>query len=377
MRFCPSSERDALLILNAVPLVGNRTVHRLIERYQSACEVFCRSEQGLRNDGALTDLQLKSFIEFPAGAFLVQETRKCGQHDIKVITCRDPLYPDLLREIPDAPVLLYIKGDPDSLGTIGVAMVGSRSASVYGITAGRRLAAKLAEAGLTVVSGLARGIDTAAHQGALAVQGRTVAVLGSGLLRIYPAENTLLAERIVAQGGAVVSEFPLDTQPRPHNFPRRNRIISGLTQGVIVVEAAARSGALITADFALEQGRDIYAIPGSIDNPGACGALELIRQGAKMVTCAEDVLEDYYERLQAALARTVPAAVDEVFAPVDLSGEEQDLLSGMPSDKIHFNQLCLASGLPVNRISSLLVRLELQHKIRQFPGKYFQRIPHG
>jgi DNA processing protein len=364
-------------VLNAVPSVGNRAIRRLVERYRSARAVFSQSGQELRNDGALTDLQLKSFSEFPSETFLVEETRKCARHGIKVITCHDSSYPDLLREIPDSPVLLYIKGDPDSLNTIGVAMVGSRSASVCGLTAGRRLAAKMAEAGLTVVSGLARGIDTAAHLGVLDVSGKTVAVLGSGLLRIYPAENTGLADRIVARGGAVVSEFPLDTRPRPHNFPRRNRIISGLTRGVIVVEAAARSGALITADFALEQGRDIYALPGSIDNPAACGTLELIKQGAKMVTCTDDVLEDYRERVRLELGKpALPAALD-VPGPGELSGEEGDLLSGMPSDKIHFDHLCQASGLPVNRISALLVRLELQHKIRQFPGKYFQRTPHG
>lgn len=379
MRFYPRSERDALVILNAVPSIGNRTIQRLREYYSSASGVFGRSPQEWSLDGILSPVQIKSLEIFPAESFLEAECKKCEQNDIYIICDEDAGYPSLLREIPDAPVLLYIRGDLDVFNFPGIGIVGSRKASVYGHSLSRQLAVDCARSGLVIISGLARGIDTAAHQGSLAVRGKTVAVLGSGLLCVYPSQNLPLAKKIVANQGALVSEFPLDSQPLPYHFPRRNRIISGLAQGVIVVEAALRSGALITADFALEQGRDIYALPGKIDNPSARGTLELIKQGAKMVTCAEDILEDFRDRFRQELRETQDSVIEDLGEDVNLriSDSGARLLNDLPNHRVHFNEICHSSRLSANRVATLLTQMEMQHQIEQFPGKYFQRISHG
>ncbi len=212
--------------------------------------------------------------------------------NLNVLTRQDDEYPQNLKNILYPPIVLYVKGRLKPQDCNSIAIVGSRLASFYGLSCAEKLAGELANYGLTVVSGMARGIDTASHRGALKQNGRTIAVIGSGFNRIYPPENKGLCEEI-AGSGAVISEFPIDTPPEKENFPRRNRIISGLSLGVVVVEAARNSGALITADFALEQGREVFALPGKVDSSTSFGTNELIKQGAKLVSCVDDIIEEF------------------------------------------------------------------------------------
>ncbi|TAN60843.1 DNA-protecting protein DprA, partial [bacterium] len=271
---------------------------------------------------------------------------------------------------------------------LSLAIVGSRRASFYGLTCAERFALALGELGISIVSGLARGVDTQAHKGALKSGGRTLAVLGSGLNRIYPPENKKLAEGI-SEYGAVISEFSLNTKPLAHNFPRRNRVISGLSQGVIVVEAARNSGALITADFALEQGREVFAVPGKVDCATSFGANQLIKQGAKLVDSVEDILEELKPGLKEFSQRQALAYSVERRAPAPLTAgdrkiaqeilpnklsEEEKLVYNLLTDKPRpADELIEEAGLPAAKTMSLLSRLEMQRAVKQLPGKLFMK----
>jgi DNA processing protein len=289
------------------------------------------------------------------------------------VTWADEDYPRSLREIADAPVVLYVKGSLPSDDPLSLSIVGSRRASIYGISISEKFAYNLAELGFTIVSGLARGIDTAAHNGALKAFGTTVAVLGCGLDHVYPPENRDLLEKI-AETGAIVSEFPMQVLPLPHNFPRRNRIISGLSSAVIVVEAAQRSGALITADFALEQGRDVFAVPGKIDQASSGGVNNLIKQGAKLITCVEDIVEDMAPRVCEYLeGKNRGSKVHPCTDRLDNLTNEEKLVYGYITDRpVHIDELthCCEGTVPV---MSVLLRLELKRLVKQLPGKLFVR----
>src|SRR3989338_1731343 len=246
------SELDALLILNAVPGVGNATIRKLLEYYGSAQKVLSLTENDLAADQVVSAKLAAAIARFSKEQFLAKELALIAEHGVRVLTFNDEEYPASLRAIADSPIVLYVKGRlPENL-SLSMAVVGSSNASLYGNSIAGQWSARLAETGFTIVSGMARGIDTAAHTGALKARGHTVAVLGCGLSTVYPPENEELFAEIAARG-AVISEFPMTMPPMAHNFPRRNRIISGLSMGVVVVEAAVKSGALITADFALEQ----------------------------------------------------------------------------------------------------------------------------
>ena len=283
-----------------------------------------------------------------------------------VLTPADAGYPALLRAIPDPPRALYVRGGAGSLEEPAVAIVGSRHASLYGLECAERLACELALRGVTVVSGLARGIDAAAHRGALQGGGRTVAVLGSGLDQLDPPEHGPLAEEIVKTGW-LVSEHPMGTRPLPHNFPRRNRLISGLSLGVVVVEAAARSGALITADCALEQGREVFAVPGPVTSVTSHGTHRLLKQGARLVTSVEDILEEL---------RLIPLSAREaepMAAAAKPAGAEVRVLACVAAAPRTIDAIALESGFPMPELSALLVQLELKRLVRQLPGKRFVR----
>jgi DNA processing protein len=290
--------------------------------------------------------------------------RRLQSLKVSCLTLDCPEYPTLLKQISHPPPLLYYRGrwvdEPAA-----VAVVGSRRCTVYGREAARRLAGELALAGLTVISGLALGVDTAAHQGALAADGRTVAVLGCGLDRCYPPSNTGLMKAI-SGCGAVLSEFPLDTLPLPQHFPQRNRIISGLSLGTVVVEATAKSGALITANYALEQNREVFAVPGPVDSPYSRGCHRLLKEGARLVESCADILEEFQMIPSAAAAA---AAGSESSCTVD----EENLLNLIPYQPLHMDELIRLSGFTAEQISALLLGLELKGLIRQLPGKYFSR----
>jgi len=300
---------------------------------------------------------------------LAKELALAQRHHVTVVTLEDADYPKLLREIADPPLALYIKGSLPA-EEIAIAVVGSRHASLYGMQTAERLGYDLALRGVTVVSGLARGIDGASHRGALKAGGRTVAVLGSGLTHLYPPEHEELSAQIVEQG-AVISEYPMETLPEPYNFPRRNRLISGLSLGVVVVEAAARSGALITANCALEQGREVFAVPGPITTPTSQGTHHLLKEGAKLVTSVEDILEELRVTPQPVRPAAARASAHE---PADLVPEEQRVFACLSRDEpCYIDTIAEDSGMDAAEVSSALLHLELRHLVWQLPGKRFIR----
>lgn len=375
------SDAEALLVLNAIPGFGNARIRKLIEFYGSSSRVLSLSSHQFRSDRTLPDDLIRPFERFPRDEFLRQECRLMREHGVSVCVLSDESYPSMLRCIPDAPVVLYIQGRIP-LEMPMVAIVGSRRASVYGCQVAEMFAARLAELGIVVVSGLARGIDTAAHQGCLRVRGSTVAVLGCGLNHVYPKDNARLMKSILSSG-AVISEFPMDMPPLAFNFPRRNRIVSGLSLGVVVVEAARKSGALITADFALEQGKDVFAVPGPIGSPFSQGTHELIKNGAKLITGVEDVLDE----LKISLKEFVAKPVDEVSsliykeevrpadsAPLPISDEEAVIVKCLGSGFEHVDRIAEITGLAASQANMLLLQLEIKGLVQQKPGKFFKCV---
>lgn len=320
------------------------------------------------------------------------ELARAAEIGAKVLGIDDAEYPPALRNSFDPPALLYVKGDILPRDSIAIAIVGTRRLSAYGRSQAERFASLLARMGVCVVSGLARGVDSVAHRSCMTARGRTLAVMGSGLGHIYPEENRDLASEI-SQSGAVISEFPIDTGPSRENFPRRNRIIAALTLGTLVVEAPMRSGALITARFANEYGREVYAIPGRIDQRNAEGCNNLIARGqAKLVQNMEDIMEELgplAENLKkeagVVVERRVPQEVSaqaqggasgnsaQMAQPAQSPAEikEQKILEAVGTDTIHIDDICVRSGLPVHEVSAGLMMLELKRQVKQRPGKFF------
>ncbi|WHH58924.1 DNA-processing protein DprA [Petroclostridium sp. X23] len=289
--------------------------------------------------------------------------------NINIISMNDSGYPRMLKKIYDPPCVLYVRGRLPGENNISIAMVGARKASNYGRNAAEKIASSLAERGICIVSGMARGIDTSSHRGALKAGGKTAAVLGCGVDVVYPKENAELMNYII-KNGAVISEYPPATAPIQNNFPARNRIISGMTLGTIVVEAGERSGSLITVDFALEQGRDVFAVPGNIDTHYSIGTNNLIKQGAKMVTCIEDILEELQiNNYQLCNTKDIKQINDPVY--LDITDEEKIVYSHLSSTPVHIDELCGSIGYSVQKINCILTLLEMKGLIRQIAGKHF------
>lgn len=341
-----------------VPGIGPIRLRALLDHFGNVCEAWGASAATLRAIG-LDRRTIESFVAVRSKIDLVAELERVVQLGITLLTWDSPEYPSLLLNIPDPPPVLYVRGELLPRDEWALAVVGTRRATVYGREATRALVSGLAAGGVTIVSGLARGIDTHAHQLALDAGGRTIAVLGSGVDIIYPAQNRQLAQRIV-ESGALVSEYPLGTRPEGGNFPRRNRIISGLSLGVLVVEGSKRSGAMISADYAAEQGRDIFAIPGNILSPSSAGPNQLIQQGAKLVTTIGDVLEE--------LNLMMVAEQSEAREIIPDNETEAMLLRHLSSNPTHVDELGRAAGLPVNEVASTLTLMELKGKVRQVGG---------
>ncbi|HDT2097813.1 TPA: DNA-protecting protein DprA [Enterobacter roggenkampii] len=320
----------------------------------------------LRNAG-LTAKQAERFFA-PDENELERSLMWLEQPDNQLLTAHDPLYPPLLRTIPDYPGALFVKGNPEALNTIQLAVVGSRAPSWYGERWGRILCEQLSQSGFTITSGLACGIDGVAHNAALSVKGRSVAVLGNGLFSIYPRRHQALAIRLIESGGAIVSEFPLSAQPRPANFPRRNRIISGLSRGVLVVESARRSGSLVTARCALEQGREVFALPGPIGNPGCEGPHWLIKQGATPVTEVGDILENLQYGLQWLQEDPEKRQYSSDQGKVALPFPK--LLANVGDEVTPVDVVAERAGQPVPVTVAQLLELELAGWIAAVPGGY-------
>ncbi len=293
------------------------------------------------------------------------------KYNLKIITIDDADYPENLRNIPDPPIVLYVRGTLKSEDKFSIAIVGSRRASFYGLSCAEKFAADLSERNFTIVSGLARGIDTSAHRGALKHGRRTIAVIGSGFNHLYPSENQELAEEI-SRCGAIISEFCINAKPLPQNFPRRNRVISGLSLGVLVVEAARNSGALITADCALEQGREVFALPGKIDAQNSFGTNGLIKQGAKLVSCADDIIEEF--NLPITIKLNKEETKETSFGSrVCLSGNESLLYNLISDQPVLLDEIAERTDIGIPEISGILLKLQIRKLIRQLPGKQFIR----
>lgn len=316
--------------------------------------------------------QVQKALFEPDWDLIEQDLAWLEQENRHIVTIQDPRYPELLKQIADPPSLLFVQGDVDLLSQWQLAIVGSRNPSASGVDASYEFARYLAQGGLSITSGLAIGIDAAAHKGALSAGGKTIAVVGTGLDRVYPAKHRALAHDI-ADTGAIVSEFALGTPPRAENFPRRNRIISGLSLGSLVIEAAIRSGSLITARMAMEQGREVFAIPGSIHNPLARGCHKLIREGAKLVETATDILEEL-GALAGVQQPVVQSASQVTSEPQELDKDYQSLLDNLGYDPIQIDVLIERCGLTADVVSSMLLLLELQGQVESLPGGRYVQI---
>ncbi len=365
--------RHQWLSLAFTPGLGPATLKKLVEQFGSAREILAASRKALEECHFLRKDSLACLCDQRAVAETAadKELRLAEKFGATLLCWDDPLFPPLLKEINDPPPILYVKGSLPILSAPGIAMVGARAASSYGLQVAEHLATELARHDLVITSGFALGVDTAAHRGALTTGGKTIAVMGCGLDIIYPSQNQKLHEQITAHG-TIISESPMGTQPEGFRFPARNRIISGLSLGVVVVEAAHRSGTLITAHQALEQGRDVFAIPGRIDSPKSEGCHRLIQEGAKLVHSATDILEE--------LALTTLASPPEarVQAP-PLPLEEEQVFSLLEVYPRNIEELILAAKLPAQKITAILLHLELRGLVASLPGNQYQRLaePHS
>ena len=356
------ADHKSWVALNMVKGLTPSNKKKLLSRFHSPQRILAASFKELSE---VSEVIAKKIVEQRDGLKVEEEISLAKDRDVKIVTLEDELYPTNLRSIFDPPIVIYLKGEVRAEDSIAISIVGSRMATLDGRLTAERFSSSLALVGVTVVSGMARGIDSAAHRGALKSGGRTIAVLGSGLDVIYPPENRRLFEEI-AKNGAVISEFPFGTEPKGYNFPQRNRIISGLSLGVVVVEAAAKSGALTTANLALEQGREVFAVPGRVSSRQSKGTNRLIKEGAKLTESVDDILEEF-EFLKDRLG-----CRSEEEKGIDLSREEKkvyDLLS--KEEPTHIDMITNKSGLSSQQVASTLMGLELKNLTRQLRGTMF------
>jgi DNA processing protein len=361
----PHDELIDALRLCLVSGVGPRTRKALLERFGTARAVLAAPMSQLREVQGVGPKLAQAIAEAADQIDAAAEIALCREHGIAIVTDAEAAYPRALREIHDPPGMLFVRGEIRPNDALAVAIVGTRHASQYGLRQAERLAGGLARAGLTIISGLARGIDAAAHRGALAAGGRTIAVLASGVLNIYPPEHDELAEEVAAHG-ALVSESPPHAQPLAGTFPQRNRIISGLALGAIIVEAAERSGALITARHAMEQGREVFAVPGSVESRVSRGCHQLIRDGARLVESADDVLEELGPLVEAA-----PRDDGRVIhhpAELLLNEPEEQVLAAVGVEATPIDQIVATTGLPVAQVLATISVLEMRRLVRRLSG---------
>lgn len=365
------NSREALIALNMLDHVGPVRLRQLLERFDDPPSVLNASKASLERTPGIGAETAEAIAAWESSIDLAAELRRIEEFGCHVVTQEDDAYPALLRQIYDPPIVLYVKGDLKSSDKNSVAMVGARRTSPYGLEAARKLAYQLAYIGVTVVSGGARGIDTAAHQGALSAKGRTLAVLGTGINRVFPPENASLFERISANG-AVITQFSFNRQADRQTFPIRNRIVAGMTMGTIVVEAGMNSGALITANMAVDNGRQVFAVPGRIDSPQSKGCHDLIKKGAKLCESAEDVLGEF-EYLFPPSNQADSVGTAPTLPAIELSANEKAVYSEVDTEERTMDDIILRSGLPASTVSVALLGLEMKRLIRQLPGKLFVR----
>lgn len=364
-------EREAFVALNMIEHVGPVRVRQLLDHFGDAPSILQASKSRLQQVRGIGDEVAESIGNWEKNVDLAGELRRIEQYGCHVLIKSDENYPELLREIYDPPVVLYVKGTVTGKDKNGVALVGSRMTTPYGMETSRKLAYQLAYIGVTVVSGGARGIDTAAHQGAMSAKGRTITVLGNGINIVFPPENKELFDRITSHG-AVMTQFPFNRKADKQTFPIRNRIVAGMTLGTVVVEANLTSGALITANFATEYGRQVFAVPGRIDSPRSKGCHDLIKKGAKLCEGPEDILSEF-EYLFPTTNRPPSVAETGVLPAMSLSENEQRVYETLSQEHTGIDEIIRKSGLPSSAVSVALLSLEMKRLIRQSPGKLFVR----
>ena len=357
-----------------VPGMGPVRLRSLLAAFETPQRILAAGAAALRSVQGVGPETAGAIASWESQIDLAAELKRIEDFGAHVITQSSPEYPTSLRTISNPPVVLYVWGELCPRDAHAIGIVGSRNVTHYGTETAKKLSFQLAYAGYTVVSGLARGIDTAAHQGALAAKGRTIAVLGSGLSELYPPENAGLAEKIAASG-AVVSEYPMTRPADRQTFPYRNRIVAGWGRGLLVVEAGLNSGALITANQALDQGRTIFAVPGQIDRPTSAGTNRLIQQGARLITSADDILDEFGALIPVTHARRNPekTATDSPTAAPVLSHEETLLFTALEIGEMSLDELAAATRLPVAKVGGTLLTLEMKRLIRALPGHRFIR----
>jgi DNA processing protein len=368
------------LALALTPGLGPGKARRLVEFFGSVQALFAASLTELEAAG-LRAVSAQSLGTGRSMELAHDEVAKAAAAGAHVVAYDDPAYPPELKQIYDPPLVLFVRGNVEVLAQPGIALVGTRHPTPYGVGMAERLACDLAARGLVIFSGLARGVDTAGHRGALSSKGETVAVFGTGVEIVYPKENTKLVEQMLAMGGAVISEFPMGTFPAPQNFPIRNRIISGMSIGVLVIEAAEYSGTRITARCALEQNRDVFAVPGNVTNKNSWGPNTLIKQGAKLVATWEDIWEELPPQVRLTLqpegaSESQTGQTASLFQEAELSPHEKKIFALLKADEsTHIDEIVerLEPALSSSDIFAALFELELSGKVKQLPGKNFVR----
>jgi len=365
-----ADDLNDLLALHLVPGLGPRLTAALLERFGSASAVLKASVGQLAEVPHIGANLAAKFRQAMDQVDVAAERARMEQHHVVLLRRGVPPYPAPLETIAVPPDFLYLRGTLEERDAQAVAIVGSRHGTSYGLRVAERLAADLARAGFTIISGLARGIDAAAHRGALKAGGRTIAVLAGGLSKIYPPEHAELADQ-VANSGALLTESPMPMEPMAAMFPARNRIISGLARAVVLVEAAEKSGALITASHAAEQGREVYAIPGPVDSITSAGTLTLLRKGARLARHANDILEDLLGIAPIVASASAPAAV--AAPPPKLEGLQQRVWDALAGEPRHIDELTRSLALPVSDLSRTLMVLEMSRIVRRLPGNRFER----
>lgn len=364
-------DKEALVALNMISNIGPIRLRNLQDRIGSPAQILSATKDQLLRAPGIGEVAADAIVNWESGVDLAGELQRVRDFGCHIVTWSDPEYPELLKQIYDPPILLYVKGTLTPRDKNSVAIVGSRQTTHYGINVARKLSYQLAYVGVTVVSGGARGIDTAAHQGALNGKGRTIAVLGTGINIVFPPENASLFEKII-ENGAIITQFPFNRPADKQSFPIRNRIVAGMTLGTVVVEANMTSGALITANFATEAGRQVFAVPGSIDSPRSKGCHDLIKKGAKLCEGVEDILSDF-EYLFPPSNRPPSAAETGVLPALELTEPEQLVYETLSHEEISIDDVIVRSNLPASAASVALLSLEMKKLVRQIPGRRYLR----
>lgn len=364
--------REALIALNLVDHVGPVRLRQLLEHFADPPAILRAPASQLARVPGIGEETAHAIAHWETTVDLAAELRRIDEFGCHVLIPDDPAYPALLRQIYDPPIVLYVRGGLLERDRNAVAMVGSRRTTHYGQEVARKLAYQLAAVGVTVVSGGARGIDTAAHQGALAARGRTVVVLGTGINRVFPPENAELFQR-VADRGAVITQFPFNRPADKQTFPIRNRIVAGMTLGTVVVEADLHSGALITANMAVDAGRQLFAVPGRIDSPQSRGPHDLIKKGAKLCEGADDILSEFEYLFPPTPRAAGPESTGATLPALTLTPAEQQVFDALGAEEMGLDDVIRRSGLPASAVSAALLGLEMKRLVRQLPGKVFQR----